>query len=356
MKIGIAGAGVMGRLLAFAYVNHGHQVSLFDQDDDLGDKSCSMAAAGLLLPITELDKSPLMIYQLGIEAIEQHWPSILNQLKNQIYFRTLGSLVLSHPNEQAELTHFVTRIHAKLNVKQFYRVLNQTELLQLEPELTQFNYAYSFPAEGQLDNQQLLAALKDFLYQQGVKWYANTELTECHPKKIITHAAVYDFDWVFDCRGMGGKARFANLFAVRGELVCLHAPQVNIQRPIRFLHPRYSLYIVPRPANMYLVGASEIYTEDYSAISVRSELELLTAAYYLHPAFAEARIIKTITQCRPTFPDHLPKIKYADGFIAVNGLYRHGFLIAPTLMTDIVQWIKTNDLTSLHYPQLWEQL
>ena len=124
-------------------------------------------------------------------------------------------------------------------------------------------------------------------------------------------------------------------------------------QPIRFMHPRYGLYVAPRPNNIYIIGASEIYSNDYSAISVRSMLEFLTSAYYLHPAFAEARIIKTVTHCRPTFSDHLPKITYNRGYLAINGLYRHGFLIAPTLAAEINRWLEKGKL-SLKYPQIWE--
>jgi glycine oxidase len=64
---------------------------------------------------------------------------------------------------------------------------------------------------------------------------------------------------------------------------------------------------------------------------VRSALELLTAAYALHPAFAEARIVEFGAGLRPAFPDNLPRIQVSGEKIAVNGLYRHGFLLAPAL-------------------------
>ena len=34
---------------------------------------------------------------------------------------------------------------------------------------------------------------------------------------------------------------------------------------------------------------------------------------------------------RPAFPDNRPRIIAAKGYIYVNGLYRHGFLLAPVL-------------------------
>jgi glycine oxidase len=65
---------------------------------------------------------------------------------------------------------------------------------------------------------------------------------------------------------------------------------------------------------------------------VRSALELLSAAYTVHPAFAEARIIEFGSGLRPAFPDNLPRISVGrNERIEVNGLYRHGFLLAPAL-------------------------
>ena len=80
-----------------------------------------------------------------------------------------------------------------------------------------------------------------------------------------------------------------------------------------------------------MLGATSIEAED-NGVSVRSALELLGAAYAVHPAFAEARIVEFGSGLRPAFPDNLPRITIGkDNTIAVNGLYRHGFLIAPAL-------------------------
>ncbi len=79
-----------------------------------------------------------------------------------------------------------------------------------------------------------------------------------------------------------------------------------------------------------MIGATTIETEDLG-VSVRSALELLSAAYAVHPAFAEARIVEIGAGLRPAFPDNLPRIRIEEQRISVNGLYRHGFLLAPAL-------------------------
>ncbi len=81
---------------------------------------------------------------------------------------------------------------------------------------------------------------------------------------------------------------------------------------------------------MYVIGATEVEGEDMSPVTVRSALELLSAAFAVHPGFGEARILELNSQCRPTLPDHRPAIVW-DGArtLRVNGLYRHGYMIAP---------------------------
>jgi|SRR3990167_4193808 len=355
MKAAVVGAGIMGRLLALSLINTGYQVSIFDKHDDSGIGSCSMMAAGLLTPITELDKSEIIIYELGMVALTQHWPTILKVLEEEVYFQHTGSIVVAHPKDNAEMSHLISLISTKLKMDSVFQKLNQSTLTQHESHLAKFNHAYYFPQEGHIDSQQMMAALKKWLYAKQIEWYQHVHVDTIRPGMIEYNQTSMKFDIVFDCRGLGAKSIFSDLYGIRGELIRLHAPDVSITRPIRFLHPRYGLYLVPRPHSIYLIGASEILSEDTRAISVRTALELLTAAYYLHPGFAEASILDMLTQCRPTLANHLPKVKYTDGLIAVNGLYRNGFLLAPTLVADIMQYL-SRGVSSLTYPQLWEQL
>ncbi len=359
MKAGIAGGGIMGQLLAFSLINAGWNVTLFDTDIT---NNCSQAAAGLLTPLAELEKNDLIIFQLGEESLTKHWPIILNRLERKIYFQKSGSLILSHPKDRADLNRFIQIISTKVNNDDCYQQLNKGEISQLEPDLSKFNSGYYFPNEGQIDNQTLLSTLQNYLIEREINLIKDTVVLEVRPGEIVTQKKYifekykfgkYKFDWVLDCRGLGSKYMFNDLRGVRGELIWLHAPDISITRPIRFLHPRYSIYIVPRPNQIYLIGSSEIESTDFSNISVRTALELLTAIFYVNSNFSEARIIKTVTQCRPTLLNNLPKIKYTNGLICVNGLYRHGFLIAPTLAHDITQWIQQGKIE--RYPQLWEK-
>ena len=121
----------------------------------------------------------------------------------------------------------------------------------------------------------------------------------------------------------------------------IHAPDVSLSRPTRLIHPRYPIYIAPKQDHLFVIGATEIESNDLSPPSVRSTLELLSAAYAVHPGFAEARILEIATQCRPTLPDNLPAIRQmGPRTLQINGLYRHGFMISPALLDVVLELVQ----------------
>jgi glycine oxidase len=146
---------------------------------------------------------------------------------------------------------------------------------------------------------------------------------------------------VIDCRGLAARGELAALRGVRGERIVVRSREVRLRRPVRLLHPRHPLYVVPWADGLFMVGATVIESDDPSPISVRSALQLLGAAYALHPAFAEAEIVEVGAGVRPAFPDNVPKIVVRGRTIHVNGLYRHGFLLAPALAEMVAAFLET---------------
>jgi glycine oxidase len=159
---------------------------------------------------------------------------------------------------------------------------------------------------------------------------------ESHWETFIEDGALLDAGIVVDCRGMGAKRDWAKLRGVRGEIVRLHAPEIELRHMMRLLHPRHPVYIVPRAEGKLVVGATSIESDDRSPASVRGVLELLTSAYSVLPALAEARILEFSTQVRPTLPDNLPSLHFdrERKVLHINGLYRHGFLLTPTIVEE----------------------
>jgi glycine oxidase len=118
---------------------------------------------------------------------------------------------------------------------------------------------------------------------------------------------------------------------VRGEMLYLETADVTLSRPIRMLHPRHPIYIVPRDDHRFMVGATMIEAEDDGPITARSLMEFLNAAYSLHPAFGEARVVETGTGIRPAFANNIPQVIETEEGLAIAGMHRHGFLLAPAM-------------------------
>jgi glycine oxidase len=321
-KIAVIGAGICGSLTAWYAQLAGMQVHVFEPDNNKG--SCSFTAAGMLAPMAELENSSDDIYQLGKRSIKL-WPSILSSLKYNIFYRAGGTLVVSHRQDRGVFQQFVQTLQNKLGDN----FSNDCELLDyqnLEPELKNLGAALHLKNEAQVDGSQVLNGLHGVLKNRA-HW---------HDKQVSQFGA-YDvegeqFDWVFDCRGLQARKEIDDLHGVRGEVITVHAPQVNILHMVRVMHPRYRIYIVPREDQHYMIGATEIQSDDTGPVSVRSTLELLSAAFSVHSGFAEARIISMNSHVRPTTMDHQPFVTIEPGLTRINGLYRHGFLLSPALV------------------------
>jgi glycine oxidase len=368
-NIGIVGAGIMGRLLAWQLVNQGHEVTLFDKDAIESGSAAAYTAAGMLTPFSEIESAEMMIYQMGKESLKL-WPDIIKGFGCDVGFHQKGSLIVSHINDKADLVRFNQQLNFKLksqlleNVDQQTGCINQVQLSQLEPELAaNFSSATYLPEEAWLCTHCVMKTLADLLLEKRVRWFAHTEIDELGPHFINEKPTrsktqiKHEFDWVIDSRGLGAKKDLPELRGVRGELLLLQAPEVKINRMIRLMHPRYRLYVVPKyKDDLYLIGATQIESDDSGPITVRSTLELLSAAYSLHPGFSEARVIESKTNCRPALKDNLPRIETKPGLIRINGLFRHGFLLAPSLANQVIQLISQVDCPSANYITLIKQV
>lgn len=335
MKISVVGAGVAGCVTALEAIARGWDVTIFD---DPSAPRCSSTAAGMLAPLAELEEADDTIFRLGMRSLEL-WPLLLGRLPRPVFFRREGSLLIAHRSDLSLLRRVIMLIERKVGKR--VELLSAAEVQALEPDLPQFNGVY-LPEEGQIDTQGFLESAESFLAsrcQVRKLRVAHTRAGEVETDGGTPNGTIAHFDWVFDCRGIGGRREMPELRGVRGEIIWVHAPGVSIRRPIRLVHPRYHVYVVPRPDHLYLVGASSIEAEDLSPLSVGTALELLSALYAVQPEFAEGRIVKTDVNLRPAFPDNRPHTEHHDGITRINGLFRHGYLLAPAVVEDAMSWV-----------------
>jgi glycine oxidase len=304
--ISIIGAGIAGAWHALLFARAGHAVTVHERSDAAMTESTSHWAGGMLSPWCEAESSEPVIGRLGLRSLDlwrQHFP--------QTPFK--GSLVVAHARDRADFERF-----AKLTSN--HRRLDARGLSELEPALEgRFRDALFYPDEGHVEPRRVLPELHARIAQAGGRIEFGSD------------ANAGDLDGiVIDCRGLAARDAESELRGVKGEMIVVETSEVELSRPVRLIHPRFSLYVIPRGDGRFMLGATSIESED-TGVSVRSALELLGAAYAVHPAFGEARIVEFGSGLRPAYPDNLPRISIDQQHIAVNGLYRHGFLLAPAL-------------------------
>jgi glycine oxidase len=326
--ITIVGGGLVGRCLAWRASRSGARVVLYDSADSRGMNSAAWVAAGMIAPTTEAIDADVQIASMGANSLKL-WPQWLAELPIPIFYRNTGTLLLWHRGDAGEAARAQSML-ASRQAHSCVQFLESSQIAEAEPELgTRFFQALCVPGEAQIDNRGFLIAVGLALEKAGVV---------CHWESDPKDGNLPDSGITVDCRGMGAKGDLRNLRGVRGEIVRLQATEIELNHMLRLLHPRWPVYIVPRADGQLVVGATTIESEDRSPASVRGVLELLTSAYSILPALAEARILEFNTQVRPALPDNLPAIQFdrEQKVLRINGLYRHGFLLTPAIVDEVL--------------------
>ncbi|MCO6188544.1 glycine oxidase ThiO [Rhizobium sp. L1K21] len=315
MRILIKGAGVTGLTAAYALARRGLQVEVSERCA-LPGPGASHCAGGMLAPWCEGETAPDRVVEAGKLSIDW-WTDVLPHL-----VRRNGTLVVAPARDTQELERFANRTS-------HFKWLGEDEIARLEPALSgRFRRGLFFPGEAHLDPRSALAGLYEKLLEHGVTFHFNAPE---HPEA--------GFSKVVDCTGKTAIRSGSGLRGVRGEMLHLRTPDIRLSRPVRLLHPRFPLYVVPQSNRRFMVGATMIESENEGAISARSLMELLNAAYALHPAFGEAEVLETASGIRPAYADNIPAAHGTGKHISINGMYRHGYLMAPALAEELAEWL-----------------
>lgn len=317
----VIGAGVTGSWQALMLARAGFDVTLHERSTSSLEDSTGYWAGGMLAPYCESEATEPVIARLGLRALDLWRSECPDTAIN-------GTLVVAHRRDRTDYERFA-------RCTQGYRRIDSNEIATLEPALAgRFDEALFFADEGHVEPRRIVPQLHAKLASEGVR-IAYKSAREPREVGGIT----------IDCRGLAAKDVQSDLRAVKGEMIVVETDEIALKRPVRLIHPRWPLYIVPRENNRFMIGATTIESGD-SSVSVRSALELLSAAYALHPVFAEARIVEFGAGLRPAFPDNLPRIAIDGDRISVNGLYRHGFLLAPALAEMTANYLRTGTIAN----------
>jgi glycine oxidase len=315
LKVTIAGAGIFGLWQALMLARAGHRVEVLERVAEPFAQSASQYAGAMIAPYCEAESAEPVVRELGLHAAKlwkQAYPGLIER----------GTLVVAGARDQGELRRF-----ERLTVG--HERLDEGRIGALEPDLGgRFQSGLLFPDEAHIVTPDALRDLLRLAREAGAVFHFGAAWDGALP---------IDGSVVIDCRGIAAQAELETLRGVRGERLVVATREIALERPVRLLHPRHPLYIVPWGDGRFMVGATVIETAEERDVTVRSALELLGLAYALHPAFGEAEVVEMAAGVRPSFPDNVPRvIVERDGrIIRVNGAFRHGFLLGP-VMAEVV--------------------
>lgn len=313
----ILGGGVCGLAMAAELSSRGARVTVIDPNGPPGDHACSWWAGGMLAPDCEGVSAEAEIVRQGRKAAAW-WANQGSAVQCK------GTVVIALNRDQSDLATFARRAPTATS-------LSKTQITAIEPHLAdRYSKALFLDDEGHLDPRATLRALHARLGQKGVRFGGG-----------ITGQ-------VIDCRGLAARDNLPDLRGVKGEMLVVRCSDVVLSRPVRLLHPRFPLYIVPRGDGVFMLGATQIETGERTRATLRSVMELMNAAYALHPAFGEAELLEIGVDARPAFPDNQPRIRRIGDVIYANGLFRHGFLLAPA-----VAQMTANLVLDGKIPEVW---
>lgn len=325
MKVLVNGAGIGGLCAAYEFASRGAVVTLKERNSSIGGNP-SWQAGGMLAPWCEGESAEECVVELGTRALDW-WTTVCpDEVVNK------GTLVVAAPRDVAELNRFGSQTTN-------FEVVDGTGISDLEPHLSgRFRKGLFFSKEAHIDPRRAMQLLHEKLLELGVDIQLGVEGRQDAP----------GFDFIVNSVGM--KQKDARLRGVRGEMLIVRTPDVSLSRPVRLLHPRIPLYIVPRADHHFMIGATMIESDAELRPTVRAVVELLNASFTLHPAFAEAEIVEMNSGVRPAYADNVPRVERSGRLITINGFYRHGYLTAPTLAQQAADMAfeaaRTGELTS----------
>jgi len=339
--VAVVGAGICGLGIGWRLAAAGCRVDVFDSGE--AGRGASWAAAGMLAARVETEpgEEPLLALNLESQAM---WPAFAQELESvsniSLDYRDEGTLVVAaHRDDAAELRN-TYEFHRSLGLE--VQWLTGGQARRMEPHLASgVSAAVLSEGDHQVDNRQLVLALREAFLQAGGNLHENTAVeaidvegqrvrgvqvdSRRHEADMVLLAAGA---WSYDIDGVPPAAR-PPVRPLKGQMLSLRMdPRAPIMDHVLW---GPGIYIVPRRDGTLILGATVEEKGFDTDLTAGGIFRLLEAAWEILPQIEELPINEMWVGFRPTSRDDAPILgpTPVDGLVVATGHHRNGVLLAP---------------------------
>ena len=339
--VAVVGGGICGLGIGWRLAAAGCTVDVFDRG--VAGREASWAAAGMLAARVETEPGEEALLALNLES-QAAWPDFARELEGvsdvDLGYRNEGILVVAaHRDDAAELRN-IYEFHRSLDLDVEWLTGGQAR--RMEPHLAPgVSAAVSSPKDHQLDNRQLVLALRAAFLQAGGQLHENTPVEAIdvvagraeglqvggrrHNADMVLLAAGA---WSYDIDGVPPVAR-PPVRPLKGQVIAL---QMEPRAPIidRVIWGP-GIYLVPRRDGTLILGATVEEKGFDSDLTAGGVFRLLESAWEILPQIEELPIKEMWVGFRPTSRDDAPILgpTPVEGLVVATGHHRNGVLLAP---------------------------
>lgn len=355
-RVLIIGGGAIGLAIGWRLARAGCSVGVFDRGR-VGH-SASWASAGMLSPLSEAQFEEEALLRLGLKAMEVY-PDFVRELEAEtgccVGYRRDGVLMVGITQDDLEYLKFRYRYQRDLGLPVTY--LSGAEAREKEPHLSaQVSAAVWCPGDHQVDNRQLMVALKRGVETAGGDIFERAEVDELlvdgtRVRGLRTRDEVHTGDTVVLASGcwarlLPGLPDCAKppVRPVRGQIARLGmTPELALNTMVWYSRVATSAvaYLVPKNNGHLVLGATSEEMGFDADVTAGGMFELLRAAWEVVPGIYDLPIVESMAGLRPGSRDDAPILGQTpvEGLIMATGHYRKGILLTPLTALAIAEVI-----------------
>ena len=347
----IVGGGIIGLSIGWQLLRQGFEVTMLERD--IAGHSASWASAGMIAPHAEAGFEDMDLLKLDHASLEAY-PQFLDELKEDtgtdVTLDQRGTLIVGLDRDD---TLWLRRLYDFREHLGFpLEWMSGSEAREKEPSLSpKVVSAMWLPKDAQIENRELLTALRAAFLNKGGRLLEQCEVTEILVKdgkaygvktaqnRIESHTIILAAgSWSREIPGIPEALR-PPVRPVKGQVMTARRDE---SCPLECMIRSPRIYLAPKLNGRLSIGASTEEKGFHTIPTIGVFRDILDEAWRAVPSIYDLEIEEFIAGLRPGSRDHAPIIGKTEleNLVYATGHYRHGILLAPITAYEIIKIFK----------------